>query len=284
MGYDRSTPCAVWIITELPMADFSSHLNTLANYLWTLSPAARRPAASASRLVAHRGAHGHGSSGAVVENTLEAFELCLQLGIWGAELDVQLTRDGEPVVHHDPHCGRLFQRPDLVIADTRFSELRAAVPHIPHLDEVVQMAHGRLHLMIEIKESWRQRTDLPLRVSERLQALTPQADFHLLSLEPDHLEGFREIPKDAFVDVAQANTASIVRQNLALGHGAVAGSFALIGGGTLQQLRDAGRCVGTGFVENGLILNREINRGVDWVFSDSVLQLPLDQGVAADQS
>ncbi len=265
------------------MADFSSHLNTLANYLWSLSPAARRPAAVANNLVAHRGAHGQGPSGVVLENTLEAFELCLLLGIWGAELDIQLTRDGEPVVHHDPHCGRLFKRPDLVIANTRYNDLRAAVPQIPHLDEVVQLAQGRLHLMIEIKESWQQRTDLPQRVSDRLRELTPQADFHLLSLEPDYLEGFRELPKDAFVDVALANTASIVRQNLALGHGAVAGSFALIGGGTLRQLREAGRRVGTGFVENGLILNREINRGVDWVFSDSVLQLPLDQSAATDQ-
>lgn len=266
------------------MADFSSHMNTLANYLWRLSPAARRPAAVARNLVAHRGAHGQGPEGVVLENTLDAFELCLQLGVWGAELDIQLTRDGEPVVHHDPHCGRLFQRPDLVIANTRFSELRAAVPQIPHLDEVVQLAQGRLHLMIEIKESWQQREDLPGRVCERLQALQPEEDFHLLSLEPEYLEGFREIPKAAYVDVALANTASIVRQNLTLGHGAVAGSFALIGGGTLQQLRDAGRRVGTGFVENGLILNREVNRGVDWVFSDSVLQLPLDQGATTDQS
>ncbi|SDU26260.1 glycerophosphodiester phosphodiesterase [Halopseudomonas salegens] len=264
------------------MADLSGHLNTLANYLWSLSPAARRPVPVVSNLVAHRGAHGRGPAGVVVENTLEAFELCLQLGVWGAELDIQLTRDGEPVVHHDPHCGRLFQRPDLVIAETRYRDLRAAVPEIPHLDEVVHLARGRLHLMIEIKESWQQRAELPQRVSERLQALTPTTDFHLLSLEPEHLEGFREIPKAAYVDVAQANTAHIVRQNLALGHGAVAGSFALIGASTLQQLRDAGRRVGTGFVENRLILNREINRGVDWVFSDSILQLPLaaDEGDA----
>lgn len=258
------------------MADLSAHLNSLANYLWSWSPAGRStPLDVRANLVAHRGAHGQHAGGRVLENTLEAFELCLQRRIWAAELDIQLTRDGEPVVHHDAHCGRLFGRPDLVIEQTSFRQLRAAVPGIPHLDEVVELARGRLHLMIEIKQSWQQRGELPARVCQRLRGLEPQQDFHLLSLEPDYLEGFRDIPKAAYVDVALTNTGQIVRQNLALGHGAVAGSFALMGAATLQQLRDAGRRVGTGFVENGQVLNRELNRGVDWVFTDRALQLPL---------
>lgn len=258
---------------KMPMP-ITDHLNTLANRLWSLSPQGVKPADSSRiGLVAHRGAHGMGPRGLVLENTLEAFELCLQLGVWGAEMDIQLTRDGEPVVHHDAHCGRLFRRPDIVIAETRFADLRAAVPQIPHLDEVLQLNAGRMHLMLEVKQSWREHASLPQHITAWLKSLTPGDDYHLLSLVPDHLEGFRDIPKSAFVDVAEANTGSILQQNLALGHGAVAGSFALIGAGVLQRLREEGRQVGTGLVDNSRVLNREVHRGVDWVFTDHILTL-----------
>lgn len=45
---------------------------------------------------AHRGASGYGP-----ENTEAAFDLALSQGCDGVELDVQLTRDGVAVVHHD---------------------------------------------------------------------------------------------------------------------------------------------------------------------------------------
>ncbi|PAU89520.1 hypothetical protein CK507_01185 [Pseudomonas sp. WN033] len=256
------------------MATIADRLNTLANRLWAWAPRSRVPVNCADvGLVAHRGAHGEGPRGLVLENTLEAFELCLQMGVWGAEMDIHLTRDGEPVVHHDADCGRLFNRPDIIIAQTRFRDLRAAVPQIPHLDEVLQLSAGRMHLMLEIKESWRERSSLPQRITPWLASLTPGKDYHLLSLVPDHLEGFRDIPRSAFVDVAEANTAEILRQNLALGHGALAGSFVLMGAGCLRQLREQGRQIGTGLVENRFVLNREVSRGVDWVFTDHILTL-----------
>lgn len=251
------------------MANLSNYLNSLANYIWALAPGSSTPPSIQPKLVAHRGAHGQG----IMENTLKAFDLCQQQGIWGIELDIQLTRDAEPVIHHDPDCGRLFNRPDLIIADTNFSSLRQAIPDIPHLDEVVARYGGQLHLMLEIKNSWRDRAELPQRITESLNLLTPVKDYHLLSLVPDYLEGFAQIPTTAFVDVAETNTQEIIKQNLALGHGAVAGSFALITTASLRQLQHAGKQVGTGMVEKQAILNREVYRGVDWVFSDCILSL-----------
>ena len=51
---------------------------------------------------AHRGASGHAP-----ENTLPAFELAYLLGADGIELDVQLTKDGIPVVIHDETIDRV---------------------------------------------------------------------------------------------------------------------------------------------------------------------------------
>lgn len=253
------------------MPNLSAIANHLANRVWAMAPGARSSLRGRDvRLVAHRGAHGPGGA---TENTLAAFQLCAGIGAWAVETDIHLTRDGEPVIHHDPDCGRLFGRPDLVIAATDFATLRAAVPDIPHLEEVIERFAGNLHLMLEVKESWRLRPEYPARVSAALKSLEPERDYHLLSLEPDYLEGFRDIPKSAFVDVAWMNAGAIIRQNLALGHGGVAGSFALLGSRRLAQLRAAGRGVGTGFVENGGALRREVHRGADWIFTDHVVAM-----------
>src|SRR5689334_8396777 len=50
----------------------------------------------ATEVIAHRGA-----SGTAPENTLPAFRRAEELGADMVELDVQLTRDGHPVVIHD---------------------------------------------------------------------------------------------------------------------------------------------------------------------------------------
>ncbi|ALS97366.1 glycerophosphodiester phosphodiesterase [Lacimicrobium alkaliphilum] len=256
------------------MADTTHYLNKLANYLWLLSPGCYKSAdLECTKLVAHRGAHGRNEAGVIVENTLPAFDLCLQNQVWGIELDIQLTLDGEPVIAHDDHCGRLFERPDLVIGETKFEHLRQAVPEIPHLDEIVSRYGGQMHLMLEIKESWREKTALVSRIQKSLSSLEPDKEYHLLSLEPDHLCGFTALPPATFIDVALTNTKSIVRQNLELGHGAVAGSFALLTPALVQELKAAGRRVGTGQVEHPLIANREAHRDIDWIFTDNILSL-----------
>lgn len=51
---------------------------------------------------AHRGLHGPG----VPENSLPAFRRAARKGV-GVELDVQLTRDGVPVVFHDKSLLRM---------------------------------------------------------------------------------------------------------------------------------------------------------------------------------
>ena len=48
------------------------------------------------KLIAHRGAAGHWP-----ENTLYAFSKAIASGWVGAELDVRLSKDGVPMVHHD---------------------------------------------------------------------------------------------------------------------------------------------------------------------------------------
>jgi glycerophosphoryl diester phosphodiesterase len=94
----------------------------------------------APRVIAHRGARR-----VAPENTVEAFVAAARLGADGVELDVHHTADGALVVHHDadaPGVGVLAQR--------ALSEIRAARPDIPTLDEALDACAGML-VNVEVK-------------------------------------------------------------------------------------------------------------------------------------
>jgi glycerophosphoryl diester phosphodiesterase len=84
------------------------------------------------------------------ENTIPSFELALEAGADGLELDVHATADGVVVVHHDPTVAG-----GAVIASTSFAELRRheAAPGIPvpTLAELCDVVSGRATLYVEIK-------------------------------------------------------------------------------------------------------------------------------------
>ncbi len=106
---------------------------------------------------AHRGAREHAP-----ENTLPALERAADLGADGIELDVQLSRDGIPVVIHDFRVDRTTDDHGLV-ADMALAELHNLDAgayfsaefiriHIPTLDEVFEAIGNRLLVNIELKE------------------------------------------------------------------------------------------------------------------------------------
>ncbi|HEX7022649.1 MAG TPA: glycerophosphodiester phosphodiesterase, partial [Trueperaceae bacterium] len=81
-------------------------------------------------LIGHRGVRGR-----LPENTLRAFEAALEAGLDGLEFDVQQSRDGILVIHHDDAL------PDgQKIADLRFAELRERLPLLPELDDLFELA------------------------------------------------------------------------------------------------------------------------------------------------
>jgi len=60
-------------------------------------------------IIAHRGASAHAP-----ENTLPAFQMAIDVGADGVELDVRLSKDGIPVVVHDRNLKRLAGRLETV--------------------------------------------------------------------------------------------------------------------------------------------------------------------------
>ena len=97
-------------------------------------------------VIAHRGA-----SAEEKENTVPAFERAIEMGADYLEFDVQASRDGALVIFHDLVLDRLTPLRGTLHSKT-LAELREH--GIPTLDEVLELASGRIGVMAEIKRPW----------------------------------------------------------------------------------------------------------------------------------
>jgi len=107
-------------------------------------------------VIAHRG-----FSGAAPENTLAAFRKAIDVGSDMIELDIQLSQDGKIVVIHDETLKRTTNGQGKVV-DHTLQELKKldagcrfraefSGERIPTLQEVLDLAKGRVLVNIEIK-------------------------------------------------------------------------------------------------------------------------------------
>jgi glycerophosphoryl diester phosphodiesterase len=120
--------------------------------------AAALQAAAFPRLCAHRGL-----SHACPENTLPAFAAALAIpGVHEIELDLWLSRDGVPVVCHDPRVDRTTDGRGLVTeldwpviasfdAGIRHGEVWRGL-RLPRFEEVLDLVDGRAAMNIHIKD------------------------------------------------------------------------------------------------------------------------------------
>jgi len=104
---------------------------------------------------------GHRGSGYHVENTLEAIQNAQHYGLDYAEIDVQLTKDGVPVLFHDGTLARLSGRPESV-GELTWAELQ----DIPLRDEQLGL------------------TASPASLEEAIQALAGSSTGLLIELKP----------------------------------------------------------------------------------------------------
>lgn len=111
-------------------------------------------------LYAHRGLHDNAS--AAPENSMAAFRKAVEAG-YGIELDVQLTKDGIPVIFHDftleRMCGVSGRVDTFTYEELQQFTLLQSEERIPKLEDFLAMVAGRVPLIIELKVEW---TDLSL--------------------------------------------------------------------------------------------------------------------------
>ncbi len=222
------------------------------------------------KIVSHRGVYDNQT---VFENTVPAFEKVEQGGVWGIEFDVRWTRDLHPVVFHDADCQRLFHSALRINAAT-LAGLKERFPVIPTLEEVIDRFGKKVHLMVEIKE---EVYPDPARQCRRLEtlfaSLTPREDFHFISLAPEMFKKVEFVPPSTFLPVAEFNIYRFSALSRHRNYGGVNGHYLLLTNRLLNKHRRRGQQVGTGFVCSKNCLFREINRGIEWIFSDNAVEL-----------
>lgn len=222
------------------------------------------------RIISHRGEHDNVT---VFENTLPAFDIARDHGVWGIECDIRWTKDLVPVVYHDADLRRLFGD-SLMIGQTRFHRLRKSFPQIPSLSEVLTRYGKTLHLMVEIKaEVYPDPVYQGRILSQAFSELVPEEDFHFLALNPQLFQYADFVPPTTYIPVAQLNLREMSQCSLQKNYGGIAGHYLFITDARLRYHQQQGQNVGTAYIRSRNCLFREINRGVDWVFSNHACKI-----------
>ncbi|MCM1253869.1 MAG: glycerophosphodiester phosphodiesterase [Clostridium sp.] len=106
-------------------------------------------------MYAHRGLYDNTT--AAPENSMQAFRNAVDAG-YGIELDVQLTKDGVPVIFHDftleRMCGVSGRIDTLTYEQLQQLFLMQTTEKIPTLKEFLDMVAGRVPLIVELKIEW----------------------------------------------------------------------------------------------------------------------------------
>jgi glycerophosphoryl diester phosphodiesterase len=222
------------------------------------------------KIVSHRGEHDNIS---VMENTLSAFERARANGVWGIECDIRWTADLVPLICHDHSGARLFGRPDW-FSTLSFAEVRAQLPVIPSLAELVSEFGGNMHLMLEVKEEhYPQPARQKQLLQQHLSALSPGQDYHFLALDPGLFERVDFVAREFCYPVSQLNVARLSKACIDSGFGGLTGHYLLLSNTLKQRHAVAGQRIGTGFVNSRNCLFRELNRGVEWIFSNNAVKI-----------
>jgi glycerophosphoryl diester phosphodiesterase len=152
----------------------------------------RAPDWLTARPVAHRGLHD--VTRGIIENMPGAAAAAIA-GNFAIECDIQLTADGEAMVHHDDELGRLTQGSGALLGKTS-AELKQVVfndtpERMMSLGDLCALVAGGVPLVIEVKSHFDGDRKLVTRMAEVLASYNGPAAG--MSFDPDQVMALREL-------------------------------------------------------------------------------------------
>jgi glycerophosphoryl diester phosphodiesterase len=152
----------------------------------------RAPDWLTARPVAHRGLHDRARG--IVEN-MPGAALAAVAANFGIECDIQLTADGEAMVHHDDELGRITEGSDALLGMTA-AELKAVVfkdtsERMMSLADLCALVAGRVPLVIEVKSHFDGDRKLVARMAQVLSRY--RGPVVGMSFDPDQVMALREL-------------------------------------------------------------------------------------------
>ena len=152
----------------------------------------RAPDWLTARPVAHRGLHdrAHG----IIENMPGAAQAAVD-GHFSIECDIQLSADGEAMVHHDDELGRLTDGTGallgLTAAELQAVKFRDTSERMMTLGDLCALVRGRVPLVIEVKSHFDGDRKLVARMAQILASYRGPAVG--MSFDPDQVLALREL-------------------------------------------------------------------------------------------
>ncbi|MEW6642784.1 MAG: glycerophosphodiester phosphodiesterase [Pseudomonadota bacterium] len=152
----------------------------------------RAPDWLTARPVAHRGLHDRARG--IIENMPSAVAAAAEHG-FAIEVDIQLSADGEAMVHHDAALGRLTEGTgklaDLTAAQLKAVTFRDTADRMMTLGDLCALVAGRVPLVIEVKSAFTGDRRLVQRMAKVLASYSGPAV--AMSFDPDQVLAVREI-------------------------------------------------------------------------------------------
>ncbi len=213
-------------------------------------------------IIAHRGARA-----SAPENTIEAFQLAIDQGADGIELDVRRTSDDVLVVHHDAHLsdGR-------VLVETLSDDLPDSVPL---LVEALETCTGTW-LNVEIKNfpgdpDYDEDNTIAVAVAGLVAAFRTPDDVLVSSFNTGSLRRFQAI--DPTIPVATIafdvlDPQQLIERAVAEGHAAVNPYLTIADRRFVERAHDAGLAVNVWTVNDAETIIRMAGYGVDGIITD----------------
>lgn len=151
----------------------------------------RAPDWLTARPVAHRGLHD--TARGIIENMPAAAQAAVA-GNFAIECDIQLTSDGEAMVHHDDELGRLTEGSCALLrktaAELKAVNFKATAERMMTLSDLCTLVAGRVPLVIEVKSHFDGDRKLVRRMAEVLGTYSGPAAG--MSFDPDQVLALRE--------------------------------------------------------------------------------------------
>jgi glycerophosphoryl diester phosphodiesterase len=142
--------------------------------------------------VAHRGLHTNAAG--IVENMASAFDAAIAGG-FGIETDIQISADGEAMVHHDFALGRLTlgsrQLSAMTAAGLKDVPFKDTSDRMMTLGEMCDLVGGRVPMLVEIKSRFDGDTRLVTRAVDVLRGYA--GPVVVMSFDPDVVSAAREL-------------------------------------------------------------------------------------------
>jgi glycerophosphoryl diester phosphodiesterase len=142
--------------------------------------------------VAHRGLHDRARG--IIENMPGAVTAAIS-GNFSIEVDIQLSADGEAMVHHDDALGRLTDGSgalrSLTAAELKAVAFKDTSERMMTLGDLCALVAGRVPLVIEVKSHFDGNRQLVRRMSQVLAGY--RGAVVGMSFDPDQVTALREL-------------------------------------------------------------------------------------------